>query len=685
MINIAEELKTDFLVYATEVNTNRAFPDARDGLKPVQRATLWTMYKDGYFSNKPHVKSAKVNGACIARFHPHSDTSVYETVVRMSQNWLNNICEIDFHGANGSLLGGPDAASSRYTECRLSKASEDGFFSNIDKDTVDMILNFSEDEKWPSVFPAIFPRLFVNGSQGIGYTIAQTWLPGNLIEFKDQVKNYIETGKIDYDKIAPDFPTGGVITNKKDISQIYRTGVGSITLRGKVNIENQFINITELPYQVYAEAFIQKVKDLVNNETLTGIEDICNKSDDSGLLIEIECSDNPQLVLNKLYKNTDLEISMSANQMALVNKVPVMLNLEQYIKVYLDHNLNCIKREYQYLLTKAEARLDVVSGLLKALSIIDQVIYTIKNSKYSEAAKTALMTAFDFTEIQAKAIIDMKLGKLANMEQADLEKEQIGLEKDINRYTKIINSEKNQIKEFLSRLDDYVDKYGAERKTLLLDIDPLAEKQEAKKLISTELEDYTIILTKGNALKRIKTKDYKPQKKILLEEDKPIKVINAFAKDRIILISNMGIMYKIQVDKIPICNISASGQKITEIYKDASQILNIFTGAEEETDMFFITKQALVKKIKTKDVFSVSKLVGAPVMKINAGDEIIDCRLVNDSDKIVVAVNDKIKNIDTSKFISKGRSAGGVSSGIKLRKGQEINIGGTKVTMVDLF
>ena len=239
MINALDEIKNDFIIYATEVNNNRAFPDARDGLKISQRAVLWEMYDKKYSSIKPHVKCAKVDGGVIANWHPHG--SEYSTLVRMSQPWINNICEVDFHGGNGSLQGGPDASASRYTECRLSKASEDGFFENIKNDSVDMILNFSEDLKWPSVFPAIFPRLFINGSQGIGYTIAQEWEPGNLDEFTSKVKGYIKNGKVSTDNIYPDYPSGGVIINKKDIHTIYDSGKGTVILRGKVDINDNII------------------------------------------------------------------------------------------------------------------------------------------------------------------------------------------------------------------------------------------------------------------------------------------------------------------------------------------------------------------------------------------------------------------------------------------------------------
>ena len=664
-INILDELKTDFLVYAQEVNNNRAFPDAKDGLKPVQRAALWDMYLNNYSSNKPHVKSAKVTGSVIGHLHPHGDGSVYEAVVRMSQPWVTNIPEIDFHGANGSQIGGPDAASSRYTEVRLSKVSEDGFLSNIKKDVVDFIPNFSEDEMWPKVFPAIFPRLLVNGSSGIGYTIAQDWLPHNLTEVCNKVQEYLSKGKISCDNIYPDFPTGGIIVNKSELQSIYETGKGSVILRGKAEICKKYINITELPYQVYAEPFIQKIKDLVNAGTLSGIEDICNKSGDDGLLIEIECSENPEIVLNKLYKLTDLQVVFSANQMALVDGIPAMLNLKDYIKVYVDHNINCIKREYIFELNKAQARLEIVVGLIKAISIIDKVIAKIKAAKSSESAKQDLMTAFKFTENQAKAIVDMRLGKLANLEQEELNKEEVELNKTIEKCNKLLESEKLQKKEFSNRLNEFVNKYSWVRKTAVEDIDIEAEKQALKQHIKANVEDYYICLTAGNTLKKVVESSYKPQAKALTEDDKIISTIKVGAKDRFVLISATGQMYKLQTDKIDICNMNATGMNINTLIND--KIIALFTGNETEPYLFMITKNGLVKKISAQLVFGLSKLVGAPIMNVGEDDTIIDCRLVDDSTKIKYTLGAKTKELLVSDFLEKGRGAKGIV-GIHLTK-----------------
>ena len=648
MIQLKDELKTDFLIYAQAVNNNRAFPDARDGLKPVQRAILWAMYDNRYFSTKPHVKSAKVDGEVLGKFSPHG--SCYDAIVRLSQDWINPLPLVSWHGANGSLISGNQAAASRYTECRLAEATEDCYFTNINKNTVDFIDNYSEDLKWPGkVLPCIAPILLINGSSGIGYTIAQDWLPHNLIEIVEKIKEYLKTNKLSFDNLYPDFPTGGVIVNKSACEEIYKTGKGSIILRGKVNIVDKYINITELPYQIYAEPFIQEIKDLVNSNTITGIEDICNKSDDNGLLIEIECSTDPKVVLAQLYKNTDLQISLSANQMALVNGIPELLSLQKYFDIYIDHNLTCLRKEYQFDLDKANSRLEVVNGLLKALSDIDSIINLIKASKSSATALETLQTTFNFTKVQASAIIDMKLGKLANLERNALIKEADDLNKIVDKCTKFLASDKLQTKEFLSRLDKFTEKYGWQRRTEVCDID-LNEEKKAIKAEKVQ-EKFNIILTKDNELKKV------PAGK-LKSDDNISKVIEVGEKDRFVLISNTGIMYKLNVKDIKLVSQGSKGQNIKEFFND--EIVNIYTGNETEEFLIFVTKNGLIKKIESKIVFGLSKLAGAPVMKVEENDKIIYCELKTDSDIINIKAGKKEKQINISDLLSKGRLAGGI-------------------------
>ena len=432
-IDICDELKQNFIDFAYEANSQRAFPDARDGLKPGQRACLWEFFTKGFTSNKPHVKSAKVSGGVIASWWPHGDVAIYETFARMSQPWINNIPEVDWHGSNGNIVIGSSPASSRYTEARLNKPIEEGMFGNIKKDVVPMILNFSEDDEWPEVLPALFPRLMVNGSQGIGVTVAQTWLPHNLTDLAQVIDKYIRSGELDYSNLAPDFPTGGIIINKNELSNIYSTGKGKAVVRAKAEIKNNVIQITELPYQVYVEPLIEEIKELIQKDELTGIEEVYNKTDKNRLLIEIECSGTPLTILNKLYGLTSLQKSYSANQFALVSKTPKLLNLKEYLDLYINHNIECIIKEYEYDLKKAKSRLEIVEGLLKALEDIDNIIALIKKSESSAAAKMNLQASYGFTEVQAKAIVDMKLGRLAHLEYEELNEERKQLTSDIEK------------------------------------------------------------------------------------------------------------------------------------------------------------------------------------------------------------------------------------------------------------
>jgi len=655
-ISTVKEIHDDFMIYAKEVNESRAFPDARDGLKPSQRASIWEMFTKGYSSNKPHVKSAKVDGGVIASWHPHG--SVYDTFGRMSQDWVNNISEVNWHGANGSQLGGPQLAASRYTECRLSKASEDGFFSNIKKNVVDFQLNFSEDLEWPTVLPAIFPRLFVNGSQGIGYTIAQEWELGNLNEFTEKVKSYLKTKKVNCNDIYPDYPTGGIIINKKDIHTIYETGKGSVILRAKTSIENNIIKITELPYQVYAEPLIQEIKDLVNSEKLTGIEDIYNKSDDNGLLIEIECSGDPDYILNRLFKLTDLQCTFSANQMALVNGIPEMLNLERYINVYLEHNLECIRREYQFDLDKATARKEIVDGLLKALKDIDTVISTIKASKSSADAKDQLVK-IGFSEPQAQAIVDMKLGKLAHLESVELNKEATELDKTIKDCNKILASPKLREKELIKRLEDFTSKYGWARRTQVTDIDIKEEKAQVVKTTNNK-EEFMIALGSDNTIRRIKLSNFSNRGK-----NNIICSVKIPSREKVVLISNKGILYKLVVNKISLGTMTSSGDDLSALLNlsPEEKIIQIYTTETDKEYLLFITKNGLIKKMK--QCLDISKTKGTTIMKLD-NDEIIRCELLNDSDSITVKTNKRDLTIRVSDYKDKGRGAGGVK--LKLKK-----------------
>jgi len=669
-VNILQEIREDALNIGNEANLSRAIPYIRDGLKPSQRAVIYGAYEQGYSSKKPHVKSLKLDGLVVGSWWPHG--SEYLTIARLTQPFVMNIPLLDMHGANGSQLGTPDAASSRYTEVRLAKACEDGLLKNLEKETCEWIPNYSEDKVWPKVFPALLPNLFVNGSDGMGYCYSQTWLPGNLKEFYEKVKEYLDTGKITYDNIYPDFPTRGIIVNKKDIAKIYETGSGTVILRGKAEIEGNIIKITELPYQVYVTPYLEQLKTLVTPNAkgdirIPGIADIYNMSGESGMLIEIECEADPKIILNKLYQYSNLQISLSANQYGIIDSIPELINLQHYIEVYLSHNLDVLKREYSYELNKATQRLEIVSGLIRANSMLDAVISEIRASRSASEAIVNLKTKFSFTDLQAQAIADMRLGKLANMEIAALNKEESELNKAITDYNKILSSDKAQKKEFLKRFDTFVNNYGWDRRTEIQDIDLAAEKT-ATAAKTKVVENYTVILEENGNIKRILTNQYKPNKKA-----KYIAV--EIAEDqKLLLISNKGFMYKLPVKQIPKAGINSMGTPINSLItlQAKETILSIYNGSEKEEYIFFITKKGLAKKTPWADTNKLSKNIGAMVMKLAEDDEILICKLIN-SEKFLVLYNGKEKQILSDKFIAKSRTAGGVVA-IKIKSGSFITL-----------
>ena len=614
MIDIREELSKNFIDFAAEANGQRAFPDARDGLKPGQRACLWEMYVKGYTSNKPHVKSAKVDGGVAATWWPHGTTAIYDTFARMSMPWINNIPEVDFHGSNGNQVIGAAPAADRYTEARLAPASEQGFLSEMKKNPVPMIKNFSEDEEWPEVLPAIFPRLAVNGSQGIGVTVAQVWLPMNLGELATAIKGYIHSGTLDVSEGLIDFPTKGIIINKDDLHIIHETGKGKVILRGKVEIKGNNILITELPYQVYVEPFIDDIKKLIKEGTLTGIDDILNKSDKKRLLVEISCTENPEQVLKMLYAKTDLQKNFNANQFALVGKTPRMLTLKDYIDIYVQHNLDCIQKEYQFDLDKATKKLEVTQGLIKALASIDDIIVLIKQSDSSKDAIGKLVTKYGFTEAQAKAIVDMKLGRLAKLEAVELNKTEQGLQSDITEFNRILNSEVNQKELFLTRLDTFTKKFGFPRRTQLAQIEIPKESKSKPEFIP---EPCGIVVTTTHTIKRMaKAAKPKANEYFLMNQETD-------TNDWLSVFTAAGKMYKIQTKDIPEGTTASKGIGIAALLEmgNDTPVAYFLHSQFGEGTLLFVTSRGQIKCAKMEE-FTSTRKGGVIATKLREGDSV---------------------------------------------------------------
>ena len=672
IIEICQELHQNAIDFAYEANSQRAFADARDGLKPGQRACLWEMYIKGYSSSKPHVKSAKIDGGVAATWWPHGTTAIYETFARMSQSWINNIPEVDWHGANGNQIIGSSPAADRYTEARLSTAAEEGMLYGLKKNNVPMILNFSEDEEWPEVLPAIFPRLLINGCQGIGYTVANVWLPHCLKEIVDIINNYIQSGEINYENIYPDFPSGGVIINKNDLANIYKTGKGTVILQGRAEIDNNSIFITELPYQTYVEPLLDEIKELILKEEITGIKDIYNKSDKKRLLVEIECDGNPRVVLNQLYKLTSLQKSFSANQYALVSKTPKLLNLKQYLDIYINHNLECIQKEYEFDLKKAQARQEIVEGLVKALEDIDNIIELIKKSDNSINAKNTLIEKYQFTENQAKAILDMKLSRLAKLEKVELNEELKGLTSNIESYFQIIQNVNKRKEIFLDRLLTFANKHGSNRKTALTQIE---KKPEEKEIEFVEPEKCAVVLTESGLIKRIPSSSFRTQhrngKGIKTQDDITSMIIRTNTIDSLMIFSDKGKMYRLLVNDIPVGTNVSKGQSVKsliemEVNENPSVIYSIYRDTDAKY-VLFTTKNGVVKKTSIDEYINTKKKSGISAITLREDDELVSVNLIKDEDLILITEKGMAIKFSSTEIGASSRTTIGVK-GITLNK-----------------
>ena len=450
MVNdVLNELGTNFIEYAVPVNTDRSIPDANTGLKPVAKRILYDAYTSGVTSSKPHVKCAQIVGDTMARWHPHGDSSIYGALVRLSQDWVMRYPLIDFHGSNGNRDGDGPAAY-RYTESRLAKIAEDGLLTGMKKNVVDFIPNYSETEDEPVTLPSIFPNLHCNPNSGIGVAVASSWACHNLKEVAQAINDYID-GKEPM-LPGPDFPTGGIIINSRDVPSIMRTGHGSVKIRGKYTVEGNNIIFTEIPYGIATEPLIEAIGKLCDDGEIVGISDIRNESNRKKgfrLVFECEKTANVGKIIMQLFQKTDLQTSFSYNQVALIDKTPTELNLKDCCKIYVDHNTNCIRREVTFDINKTSDRLNIVNGLLRALEDIDTVIAIIKASASSAKAREALKEKYGFNDEQAKAITGMRLGTLAGLERLEIENEKAELLDTLDKLNTILQDLVGELKKRL--------------------------------------------------------------------------------------------------------------------------------------------------------------------------------------------------------------------------------------------
>ena len=673
--DLRNELGTNFIEYAVAVNTDRALPDAKSGLKPVARRILWGAYSTGRTSNKPHVKAAGVVGDVMGRLHPHGDSSIYGALVRLSQNWVMRYPLVDWHGNNGNIAG-DGAAAMRYTEVRLNKLSEEGMLKGIKKNNVDFIPNYSEEEEEPITLPAIFPNLICNPNTGIGVAMACNWLPHNLNEVADAIFTFMDGEEPMLP--GPDFPTGGVIINKKDIPTIMKTGHGSVKVRGQYKIEKNNIVFYEIPYGTKTEDLLAEIGKACDEKVIEGISDIRDESNKKGLRLVIECQKGASIetIIRKLFAKTKLQDSISYNQVALIDKTPTELNLKDCIEIYVKHNIDCIIREAEYDMKKALDRLEIVNGLLKALEDIDNVIALIKKSESAAAAKETLMEKYSLSERQAKAILDMKLAKLAKLEKVELENEKTELLKTIEHLDALINTEALQKTELRNRLSEIVKKFGDKRRTELTQIDIKPEEKEIAEVVP---EDCVVILTQSGDIKRVPSKSFRVQRKngkgVKTEDDAILSTISTNTVDVLMAFTDKGKMYRLLVDSIPVGTNASKGVRIgTLINMEPGEKVIAATSLHRNTNaeyVLFITKQGLVKKTALEEYTKVKRSTGIAAIKIKDGDSIANVTFVKDEDLILITNKGMAIHIASKDISPIGRVTAGVK-GIKLADGDEV-------------
>lgn len=675
---LRQELGFNFINYAAAVNTDRAIPDATSGLKPVARRILYGAFDGGRSSSKPHVKCARIVGEVMGNLHPHGDSSIYGALVRLAQPWIMRYPLIDFHGNMGNI-GGDGPAAMRYTEARLAKISEEGMLNGLKKKVVPFIPNFDETTEEPVTLPAIFPNLLCNPNTGIGVAMACNWLPHNLTEVADAIYTYMDGGNPTLP--GPDFPTGGIIINKNDIPGILKTGHGSVKVRGQYTIEKNKIIFYELPYGTGTEALMAEIGKACDEKEVEGVSDIRDESTLKGLRLVIECDRGaaPEHIVKKLFAKTNLQTSISYNQVALVNKTPTELNLVDCIKIYIEHNKDCIIKESEFDLNKAIAREEIVDGLLKALEDIDNIIALIKASKSSADAKDKLIAKYSFTENQAKAIVNMKLGSLAGLERIELQNEKADLSKKIEELNALINTDSLLMAEIRSRLQNIVKKYGDKRRTELAQIVVPKEQKEIEEVVP---EDVVVVLTRSGDIKKIPKKSFKIQRKngkgVKTEGDAVLETISTNTIDTLMFFTKKGKMFRLVVDNVPTGTNVSRGTRIgTMINIEPDDEVIAMTSLYRKTDakyVVFFTKNGLIKKTKLEEFTSTRRNAGIAAIKLKENDTIANVTFLDEEEVLLLTKNGFAIHFETKNIAPIGRAAAGVKS-IKLGEDDEVLIG----------
>ena len=654
-VEVDDELKKSFIAYAMAVNVSRAIPDVRDGLKPVHRRILYSMHEMGLYNDKAYRKCARIVGDVLGKYHPHGDFAVYDALVRLAQDFTINCPLVDGHGNFGSVDGDPPAAM-RYTEARMSKLAAE-MLRDLDKETVDFYPTFDDTGMQPTVLPARFPNLLVNGSDGIAVGMATNIPPHNLAEVIGGVIAQIDNPEITVDELmeyipAPDFPTGAILMGRAGIKRAYRTGRGNYILRAKCEIEDYTsgntqrtrIVVTEIPYQVNKERLIKNIADLVKDKRVEGISDIREESDREGMriVIELRKDANAQVVLNTLYKHTQLQTSNGIIMLALVDGEPKVLNLKEVIHYYIEHQKDVIVRRTRFDLNKAEERAHIVAGLVLALANIDEVIAIIKASADKNVACEKLMQAFELSDKQANAILEMRLQRLTSLEVEKLQEELAELEKTIADLKDILANEWRVLAIIKEDLAAIRDKFPGERKTELsydygeIDVEDLIEE-----------EDVVISMTHSGYVKRQPVAEYKAQRRGGMgvtahrpkDEDFVERLFISSTHDNILFFSSFGKVYSIKGYEIPEAQRQARGRAIVNLLQIAQdEKITAVIPLKKDTDGFIAmaTRNGLIKKTALSEFENIRK-VGKIAIRINEGDELISVQFTTGEDELIIA------------------------------------------------
>lgn len=689
--DMADEMRTSFLEYSMSVIVARALPDVRDGLKPVHRRILYAMNEAGITPNKPHKKSAWAVGEVMGKYHPHGDSAIYDSMVRMSQDFSMRLPLIDGHGNFGSIDGDPPAAM-RYTEARLTRSAME-MLADLNKNTVDMQPNYDEALTEPVVLPARFPNLLVNGSSGIAVGMATNIPPHNLGEVTDAVCMMIDNPDVTTEELmsvlpGPDFPTGGIIMGTDGIKDAYETGRGSITVRSKVHVEQvkngrQRLVVTEIPYQVNKGLLQEKIAQAVNEKKIEGISDMRDESNRKGMRIVIDLKQGaiPQVVLNNLYKRTQLQANFGIIDLALVDGVPRTLSLREILRCYIDHQIDVVRRRTEFDLDKALKRVHILEGLLTAVDNIDEIVHIIRSSQDDAEAKKRMHERFDLDDIQGEAILQMRLRRLTGLARQDLVDEISQLREDIAYYENLLAHEEKILAVIADELRDISNRFSNKRRTAIsaqgvqnLDVEDLIAE-----------EDMVVTVTHAGYVKRLPVATYRSQKRggkgvqglSLKDNDFVEDLFVASTHDYVMFFTNFGKVYRLKVHELPIGSRTARGSAIVNVLPlaEGEKVAAVITTRDFPADNYlvFATKQGMVKKTAMSE-YDRTRRDGIIAINLKQGDELVNVRRVHPGDKVILCSSDgKAILFDESQARAMGRGTSGVR-GITL-KGEATMLG----------